>query len=305
MPRSSSDDRDPPVRARPLGSRHTDWLRRALLSDPAQHCYLLALLEARGTAAIAGPSGTLYGVFDRGDEEPRAAYWLGGSIVGVHATPQTNEPIVRLLNTRGRWTSSITGDAAWVLDLARSLAWGRPRGVRPEQPLLVFERRPSVPLHPGLRVARPADFPWVYPASVEMFTEEVGFSPIADGDRDYRARVQSLLESGSTLVITTDRTADGRPVRRWPAVGGTQQVVFKADLGIRTTACVQIQGVWTHPDFRGQGIASAAMAAVSAHTQHVHSPVVSLYANSYNAPALRVYEKAGYVQRGTFATVMY
>jgi predicted GNAT family acetyltransferase len=32
---------------------------------------------------------------------------------------------------------------------------------------------------------------------------------------------------------------------------------------------------------------------------------VSLYANAYNTPALRVYEKAGYVQRGTFATVMY
>ena len=304
MRRSSSDDRAVPVRVHPLSTLHTGWLRQRLLADPARHCYLLALLEARGTAAISGPSGTLYGVFD-GDGDPVAAYWLGGSIAAVDATPATNAPIARLLNTRGRWTVSITGGASWVLDLSRSLTWGQPRGVRPDQPLLVFERSPRVRPHPALRVGAPADFPWVYPASVEMFTEEVGFSPIAEGDRDYRARVMSLLESGGTLVVTGDHAPDGSPVRHWPAAGSTRQVVFKADLGIRTAQSVQVQGVWTHPDFRGRGVAAAAMAAVSAHTRRVHAPIVSLYANAYNTPALRVYEKAGYVQRGTFATVMY
>ena len=303
MPRSSSDDTARPVRLLPLTHQHTEWLTSALEADPARNCYLLALVRARGTAEISGPAGTLYGVFD--DAGPIAAYWLGGSVVAVGAAPRTNEPIATLLNARGRWSTSLIGDASWVLDLSRRLRWGDPRGVRPEQPLLVCEREPAVHAHPGVRLGVAADLGAVFAASVEMFTEEVGFSPIEGGQREYRARVRSLLDNRSTLVIMSERGLDGGPIRDWPAPGSRQQVIFKADLGIRSASAVQVQGVWTHPDFRGRGIASAAMVAVSAHTlQHV-APTVSLYANSYNASALRVYEKAGYVQRGTFATVMY
>lgn len=291
------------MRLLPLTRRYTEWLTRALLEDPARNSYLLALVRARGSADISGPTGTLYGVFD--DDGPLAAYWLGGSIVAVGATPMTNKPIATLLNARGRWSTSFIGDASWVLDLTAQLRWGEPRGVRPEQPLLVYEREPTVLAHPGVRVGEVSDLGAVFGASVEMFTEEVGFSPIEDGEREYRSRVRSLLDSGSTLLILSDRGPDGRPIRRWPATRSIQQVVFKADLGIRSPYAVQVQGVWTHPDFRGRGIASAGMAAVSAHAQQHVAPTVSLYANSYNAAALRVYEKAGYVQRGTFATVMY
>ena len=35
------------------------------------------------------------------------------------------------------------------------------------------------------------------------------------------------------------------------------------------------------------------------------APIVTLYANSHNAPALRAYAKAGFVPVGTFATVTY
>lgn len=301
--KSSSDERRGTVRLVPLSRRYTDWLMHVLQADPARHAYLLALVSARGSADISGPTGTLYGVFD--DFGPIAAYWLGGSIVAVDATPATNKPIATLLNARGRWSTSIIGDASWVLDLEARLRWGKPRGVRPEQPLLVFEEEPTVFAHPGVRLGAIPDLSAVFAASVEMFTEEVGFSPIAEGQSDYRARVRSLLDNRSTLVVMTDRGVDGEPIRQWPASGSPQQVVFKADLGIRSPYAVQIQGVWTHPDFRGRGIASAAMAAVSEHARQHAAPVVSLYANSYNGPALRVYEKAGYVQRGTFATVMY
>lgn len=291
------------MRLSALDDRHTDWLRDALMEDPARHAYLLALVEARGSADISGLGGTLYGVHDA--HGLAAAYWVGGSIVAIGATPETNRPIATLLNARGRWGASIIGDSAWVLDLAASLRWGEPRGIRPDQPLLVQERTPDVAPHPDVRVGGIQDLGAVFPASVAMFTEEVGFSPVENGERDYRARVRSLLESGRTLLITEQREADGRGLRRWPAARQEQQVVFKADLGICTSAVVQVQGVWTHPDHRGRGIASAAMAAVSAHVQRTIAPMVSLYANAYNAPALRVYEKAGYVQRGTFATVMY
>lgn len=37
----------------------------------------------------------------------------------------------------------------------------------------------------------------------------------------------------------------------------------------------------------------------------VVAPVVSLYVNAFNAPALRTYAAAGYSQRGRFATIIY
>ncbi|WP_246075968.1 DUF4081 domain-containing GNAT family N-acetyltransferase [Brevibacterium jeotgali] len=291
------------MRILPLTHRYTEWLMHVLQADPARNCYLLALVNARGSADISGPTGTLYGVFD--DFGPIAAYWLGGSVVAVDATPETNRPIATLLNARGRWSTSFIGDSSWVLDLTDQLNWGDPRGVRPAQPLLVCEQEPEVFAHPGVRLGVAADFGPVFAASVEMFTEEVGFSPIEEGQREYRARVRSLLDHRSTLLVMSERGPDGGPIREWPAPGSWQQVIFKADLGIRSASAVQVQGVWTHPDFRGRGIASAAMVAVSAHAMQHVAPTASLYANSYNAPALRAYEKAGYVQRGTFATVMY
>ncbi|WP_029089927.1 DUF4081 domain-containing GNAT family N-acetyltransferase [Brevibacterium album] len=291
------------LRLAPLRRTHTDWLGRLLLTAPAHHAYLLTLLHTNGSADVQTAAGTLYGVFS--GRTPVAAYWVGGSVIAAGATPETNAEMAGLLNARGRWSTSLIGEAGWVLDLSSRLRWGPPRGVRPDQPLLVCEGQPRVPAHARLRTARAADLEAVFAAAVEMFTEEVGFSPVEQGSAGYMARVRSLVENRSTLVVTAREGPDGGPIRDWPARGRSEQVVFKADLGVRSPYAVQVQGVWTHPDFRGRGIASEGMVAVSAHALHHVAPVVSLYANDFNAPALRVYEKAGYVQRGTFATVMY
>jgi ribosomal protein S18 acetylase RimI-like enzyme len=291
------------VRLAPLRRGHTEWLSQSLLRAPAHHAFLITLLRNHGSADIQTHAGTLYGVFD--GRRPVAAYWVGGTIVAMGATPATNAVVAEMLNARGRWNSSLIGEAGWVMDLAARLRWGTPRGVRPEQPLLVCEGRPQVPPHPEVRTAHLADLEAVFAAAVEMFTEEVGFSPVEQGSSGYLARVRGLIDNRSTLILTSGTGPDGGQLRDWPAAGLREQVVFKADLGVSSPYAVQIQGVWTHPDFRGRGIASSAMVAVSSHVLTHVAPVVSLYANAFNAPALRVYEKAGYVQRGTFATVMY
>lgn len=131
------------------------------------------------------------------------------------------------------------------------------------------------------------DYEQVYAASVAMFTEEVGFSPERPNPTGYRARVRSLLSGGHTLVLTDADT-----------------VIFKADLGIICSRAVQVQGVWVHPSYRGQGIASRAMVSVTRHAL-AYAPTVSLYVNSFNTSALGAYARAGYCQIGEFATVMY
>jgi predicted GNAT family acetyltransferase len=67
----------------------------------------------------------------------------------------------------------------------------------------------------------------------------------------------------------------------------------------------QVQGVWVEPAQRGRGLAAPGVAAVVRATRREVAPVVSLYVNSYNAPALATYRRVGFEQVGTFATVLF
>lgn len=291
------------MRLAQLGHEHTDWLQSRTAEDPAKHVFLAGLLEITSSAAVSSASGTLYGVFAGTD--PVAVYWIGGSIISIGATSATNAEVARLLNSQGRRACSIIGAQQPVLDLYRRLTWGSPRGVRPDQPFMVADREPDVEPSAEVRLGTLDDVTCAFAAAVEMFTEEVGFSPVEDGTTGYLGKVRSNLSSGSTLLYTTEHDPQGEPMRRWPAENSDRQVVFKADIGIRSSHAVQIQGVWVHPDFRGRGLAAPGMAALTDYVRRTVAPTVSLYVNSYNSPALRAYERAGFSQVGSFATVIY
>jgi predicted GNAT family acetyltransferase len=81
-------------------------------------------------------------------------------------------------------------------------------------------------------------------------------------------------------------------------------VVFKAELAVVTRYTAQVQGVWVAPEFRGRGVGTAAMATVVRDALRRVAPTVSLYVNDYNEAARRVYERCGFRQMGTFATVL-
>ena len=122
-----------------------------------------------------------------------------------------------------------------------------------------------------------------------MYTEEVGVDPEAEGGAPiYRSRVRQLIGLGWSFA----RIEEGR-------------VVFKAEVAHATPKAAQIQGVWVAPDRRGEGLAAAGVAAVAEACRRTIAPVVSLYANIWNEPALRAYERVGFEQTGTFATIMF
>ena len=138
------------------------------------------------------------------------------------------------------------------------------------------------------RLATSADLGELLPAAAAMFTEEVGFDPIARYGDGYAARLCTLI-AGQRSAIVTD--VNGR-------------VIFKADAGIVNLDAAQVQGVWLHPDYRGYGLAKPFFAAAAQVLQRRY-PHLSLYVNDYNARALAMYRGTGWEQIGQFSTIIF
>jgi uncharacterized protein len=274
---------------RVLGPADRDAALAVCARDPVANAFVASrLLEQR---AFTPSGGEVWGYVDRG--ELVSLCWAGANLVPVEATPTALDGFAARARRAGRRCSSILGPADAVLGLWERLErpWWPARDVRSDQPLLALDREPLVAPDPLVRRARPQETDLVVPASSAMFQEEIGFSPIGrDGGASYRMSVNQLVMAGRTFVRVDPTGAEA---------------VFKADLASVTPQVAQIQGVWVTPRLRGQGLAAPAMAAVCTMTRRQVSPVVSLYVNAYNAPALAAYRRVGFEQVGTFATVLF
>ena len=78
-------------------------------------------------------------------------------------------------------------------------------------------------------------------AAAAMFTEEVGFDPIARYGDGYRARLHGLIRAKRCAIVTD---ASGR-------------VIFKADAGIASLDTAQVQGCVDAPGLPRPGLGKA------------------------------------------------
>lgn len=266
--------------------------------DPVASALAAARLQVALRTGITAAGGQAWGFPDVGPLE--AVCWAGANLVPVvplegDAARDAVAAFAHRARRAGRRSSSVVGERSAALALWDLLAphWPRAREIRSEQPSLALDRDPDVEPDPAVRRSVPAELGLVLPACVAMFTEEVGYSPVAAGGSAYADRVRSLVEAGRSFVRTVPGD-DGRPV-----------VAFKAELGAVTPAVAQVQGVWVDPRFRGRGWSEGGMAAVVVAARRDVAPVVSLYVNDYNARALAAYRRVGFEQVGTFATVLF
>ena len=192
---------------------------------------------------------------------------------------------------------------------AREERWRQPVLVAPS-PVgglaeTVLQRRPDLRWAArGLHAASSAEEELVLPASVAMFSGELGYDPMTAGG-SYARHVSWLVAAGRSYVLLDDGL--GRPAQP----GGPRRVAFKTDVGAvwdaPTGTVVQLTGVWTRDDLRGRGIATAALAAVVDAVRRDHmraGGAVSLYVNDFNAPALGLYDRLGFQRSGMFATIL-
>ncbi|SCL33676.1 hypothetical protein GA0074692_3630 [Micromonospora pallida] len=276
------------VPVRQLGESERRAVERLLDRDPYAGAQVAERVAARGLAWWRA-EGRVLGYGPRRHVE--SICWLGGNLTPVLADQEAVAAFADLLGGEERICSSIVGRADAVLGLWErlSVAWGPARDVRPNQPLLATDALPAVPVDREVRQVRVGEVDTLFPAAVAMYTEEVGVSPLVDdGGRSYRRRVTELVRAGRAYA----RFVDGR-------------VVFKAELAVVTRRTAQVQGVWVAPEWRGRGIAVAAMAAVVRDALLRVAPTVSLYVNDFNLPARRVYQRCGFRPVGTLATVLF
>lgn len=283
-----------------LTDEDTPALQALAAQDPVANCFVESLLQG-GRLAGTRQSGSLFLGVDapHGQAGPTtaggsggsltAACWAGSNVVPVGADRGIGALFGQALLPLRRRFASVYGPQEAVRGIWSELSAGhqRARDVRDEQPLMVIEGEPQVPPHPEVRPTRPEEFTALLPAAAAMFEEELGFSPLLNGAVQYRLRLEELIQRGHSVVLTAP---DGR-------------IRFKADLGVVSRDCTQIQGVWVHPAERGRGLAAPAMAAVVHHARTV-APRVSLYVNAYNTPAVRTYERVGFTRVGTFSTIL-
>ncbi|MGF0116359.1 GNAT family N-acetyltransferase [Promicromonospora sp. Marseille-Q5078] len=292
-------------RARVLGQEDVDEARALCALDPVTSVLAAARLEVVARAGFAAAGGQAWGFPAAGPLV--AVCWSGANLVPVLAPDLAGRDaddavaaFAAMARAQGRRSSSIVGDRAAALALWDLLAprWPPAREVRADQPSLAIARDPDV--EPDLLVRRSTldEVGVVLPACVRMFAEEVGYAPAASPGSAYALRVRSLVAEGRSFVRTEQPAPDAGP-RADPLV------TFKAELGAVAGGVAQVQGVWVDPLRRGRGLAAPGMAAVVVATRRDVAPVVSLYVNAFNAPALATYRRVGFEQVGTFTTVLF
>lgn len=257
---------------------------RVLDQDPVASCMVAARVADHGVdpRSIGGELWTL------GDVDESLCY-AGANLIPLRGAPADLYAFADKAVSTIRRCSSLVGRAELVVPMWQRLSsvWGPARDVRENQPLMALNAMPSCPIDPAVRQVRPHELDAYLVAAIDMFIGEVGVDPrLGDGGRGYRRRVANLIAAG----------------RAW-ARFESGEVVFKAEVGSQSPAVGQIQGVWVHPEWRGRGLGSggtAMLAAVIVGTGRI----ASLYVNDFNAVARATYERVGFNEAGTFATVL-
>jgi predicted GNAT family acetyltransferase len=271
-----------------LDNRDRDEVIELCDRDPVVNVFVSSRVHEAGLDP-ARLGGQIWGYADGG--RLSSLCYAGANLVPVAPTPAAITAFAGRARLLGRRCSSIVGLAPGALGLWELLQpyWGRPREIRAVQPVMAISGPPRVAPDPLVRRVRPDELSVLLPASVAMFTEEVGVSPIGpDGGSGYRARVSELIGLGRAFA----RIENG-------------QVVFKAEIGSATPLACQVQGVWVRPELRGRGLAAAGMAAVVEIALREVAPVVSLYVNDFNQPARAAYRRAGFAETATFASILF
>jgi hypothetical protein len=187
--------------------------------------------------------------------------------------------------------TTIVGPRATVRDFWNLVCeWhAPPRIVRERQLVMAIDR---VRLRPyertvDVRLARRNEWTAVADSSAHMIAQELASDP-RRASPEFGSNVRRMIERD-----------------RWWVGESGGRLCFFCNVGPWCRETAQLQGVWTPPELRGRGRATASLAAICDALLDAASPTLSLYVNDFNADAIALYRRVGFEHVSDFQTMLF
>jgi RimJ/RimL family protein N-acetyltransferase len=165
---------------------------------------------------------------------------------------------------------------------------GRPRLLRDRQLVMMVDRPRLRRSGPPVTVRRAKLDEWraVAESSASMIRQELEYDPRRNSV-SFNTSIREMIE------------------RRlwWVGIAGGQ-LCFFCNIGPWSDQTAQLQGIWTPPELRGRGLATASLAAICDRLLEI-SPTLSLYVNDFNEAAIALYRRIGFEHVGDFQTILF
>jgi GNAT superfamily N-acetyltransferase len=265
------------LRVRPLTTSDREAVLRFVERDPVRDAFIASRVLHDGALGPGG-WGPLWGAFEA--DRLEGLLHLGPNMVPAADGPAAVDALASVATGPGMARMLVGERKAvermWAL-VGRT--YPHPREIRTCQFVyrLTPEQLRPAPAGVSAELATRDDEDEVLRLSAAMHLEEMGEDPMAVDPGGYRRRVRVLIDRGWTFV---HRGPDGR-------------IAYKMDIGCAGLTTAQIQGVYTPPRLRRRGVATGGMAACCA-LAFAFYPVLSLYVNDFNHPAVALYERVGF-----------
>ena len=120
-----------------------------------------------------------------------------------------------------------------------------------------------------------------------MSAGEFGVAPPSRVDPGFRTRTAQTISDGRFWRARRDGA-----------------LVFQCYIGPTSPFTAQVQGVWSPPSARGNGDATATFGSIC-EALLAELPTLSLYVNDFNARAIAMYERVGFVRVSEFSSLMF
>ena len=167
--------------------------------------------------------------------------------------------------------------------------WHQPaRLVRDRQLVMILDRKRLRPYERtvAVRHARSDEWQAVVTSSAQLIEQELSYDPRRAG-ADFSENVRGMIER--KLWWVGER--DGR-------------LCFFCNIGPWCERTAQLQGIWTPPELRRQGLAAAAFGAICDRLLDT-VPTLSLYVNDFNEAAIALYQQTGFEHVTNFQTLLF